>query len=148
MSPIGRGTTGFANIRSKQLDRAVAVFHQGGESGVAIDLQLAMEAREMFGGMLALAVPAVDVGGGRMPRAFPGPRVDRVTPRPPSLGPAATGIRALAGWCHQRSYAYVPWLGKGRSPHDEVELACPSDGRKWMMRCLRPSPGAMARATN
>jgi hypothetical protein len=37
-----------------QLDRAA--LHQGGEPGVAIDLQLAVEAREMFGGMLALAI--------------------------------------------------------------------------------------------
>ena len=40
-----------------QLDRAA--LHQGGEPGVAIDLQLAVEAREMFGGMLALAILAI-----------------------------------------------------------------------------------------
>ena len=40
-----------------QIDRAA--LRQGGEPGVAVDLQLAAEAREMFGGMLALAVGAV-----------------------------------------------------------------------------------------
>ena len=37
-----------------QLDRPAAALHQGGEPRVAIDLQLAVEAREMFGGMTPL----------------------------------------------------------------------------------------------
>ena len=61
------------------------------------DLQLAAEAGEMFGGMLALAVWAVDVGGGRMPRAFPGSRIDRVAPQPSGLGLATTGIEHREG---------------------------------------------------
>src|SRR5271166_4957424 len=80
-----------------QLDRAAAALRQSGEPRVAIDMQLAVEACEMFGGMLALAVLTVDVGGGRMPRCIPGPRVNRVAPQPPGLGPAATGIEYRQG---------------------------------------------------
>src|SRR6202030_475396 len=80
-----------------QLDRAVPALRQSGEPSVAIDLQLAVEAREMIGGMLALTILTVDVGGGRMSRTFPGPRIDRIAPQPPGLGPAATGIEHWQG---------------------------------------------------
>src|SRR3954470_3552477 len=80
-----------------QLDLAAALPGQAGEPLVAVHLQLAMKGGQVFGGVLAAAVLAVDIRRGHWSGTLPGPVIDRVAPEPPSPGLAAAGLEHRQG---------------------------------------------------
>jgi hypothetical protein len=65
---------------------------QASEPGVAVDLKQSAEAFQMTGRMLALAVLAEEVGGGRMAGPGPWAVVGGITPQASGHGTPAAGV--------------------------------------------------------
>jgi hypothetical protein len=77
----------------RQLDRPIrARFDQLPIPGIAIDLQDALECRQMRDRVFTMATIAVDIGHGRMRGSGPRPVVHRVAPELPGLGFSPAGI--------------------------------------------------------
>ena len=82
----------------RQRHRAIcAIQRQSLEPVVAVDLQYAAEASQMMSGPDIPAVLSVDIGGNRVGRPRPRPIINRVTPDPSGLGPAAARIEHRQG---------------------------------------------------
>ena len=67
--------------------------HQAAKPGIAFNLEQATEALKVTGRMLALAVFAEDIGGGRMTGPRPSTVVAGITLQAPGHGAPATGVQ-------------------------------------------------------
>ena len=106
-------------VRPAQRVRDVWVgIDEADEPGVTVGLQQAAEALQVFGGMRALAIFAVDIGHRRMTGSVPASVVDGVTPQPPGLRPASAWVQHRQGRVigehdrrgqHRAQHQFVQW---------------------------------------
>jgi hypothetical protein len=98
--------------------------HQAAEPGIAIDLKQPTKALEVKHGMVRLAILAVDVGRGGMPRSLPRPIVDGIAPKPPGFGAAIAGVE------HWQCRVVGKHLGRrqNRAQHQFVQWGQPPAG--------------------
>ena len=97
---------------------------QTAEPGIAIDLEQATEPLQMHRRMIRLAVLAVDVSRGGVPRSLPRPIVDGIAPQPSGLGAPAAGVE------HRQSGIIGKHFGRGEhgAQHQFVQRSQPPTG--------------------